>query len=656
MTGTVDDLDGGPALDERAAGTAPGTAAPAGPEAADDGEDRTGAAGAATRPGRGGTALTIAVLTAVVALPVVIATIAVRSPRWYPLIDLAQIEMRVRDVGVQHPPLVGLGGRIFGLGAQGSHPGPVSFYLLAPVYRLLGSSSWALVVSDSVINVAVIAATLWAAHRRMGLRGALLVGAGLAFVMRVYGTALLIYPWNPWMPILFWFLFLVCAWGILCGDVVLVPVAALAGTLCAQTHIPYVGLVGGLSVVIAGSLAVTFRRRRGDPAARRSLVRWTGAGALLAAVLWLPVFVQQVGGHPGNVAVLIDSFRDPTDPPIGLSQAWSLWLHHLDVFDILRGSSTVAGSAAPGLVLLVLWALAAVVAARLRDRTLVALHVVTGVALALGLLAISRIFGPPWDYLMLWAWGTATVAAVAVLATGAALVTRLVARRSAGDRAAAARLAWVPTAALAVLVVLPTLSSARRAPDTRERDVDLSADLSHVVGPTLRAVRGGEVAGARDGTVLVTWTDPYNLGGQGYGLMLELERQGYDARANRGSRMAVRSHRITDSARADAEIHLAVGEGAIAEARRHVGAMELAYYDPRTRDELAAYGRARADLITSLKAAGLSSLIPEIDENFFSLATDPRLSVPQKTTLAAMSQIRPPLAVYGWDPKTDPPQ
>jgi hypothetical protein len=82
-----------------------------------------------------------ALVAAVVSLPVLVAAVAVHSPRWYPPVDLAQIELRVRDVGLAHPPLVGLGGRIVGYGTQGSHPGPMSFYLLAPVYRLLGSSA-----------------------------------------------------------------------------------------------------------------------------------------------------------------------------------------------------------------------------------------------------------------------------------------------------------------------------------------------------------------------------------------------------------------------------------------------------------------------------------------------------------------------------------
>src|SRR5690606_22178424 len=101
-------------------------------------------------------------------------------------VDLAQIEMRVRDVGTAHSPLVGLGGRIFGFDTQGAHPGPVSFYLLAPVYRLLGGTSWALQVSAATLNVAALAATLWATSRRWGAQGVLLVAAGLAVLLRLY--------------------------------------------------------------------------------------------------------------------------------------------------------------------------------------------------------------------------------------------------------------------------------------------------------------------------------------------------------------------------------------------------------------------------------------------------------------------------------------
>ena len=139
--------------------------------------------------------------------------------------------MRVRDVFSGHPPTIGLGGRIFGINnTQGAHPGPLSFYLLAPVYRLFGSTSWALQMSGAVLNVVA------AGHHAVGDAPAVgparrAAGGGRARRSSSSCTArtLLVYPWNPFMPVLFWVLFLVCVWGVLCGDLPLLPVAVLAG-------------------------------------------------------------------------------------------------------------------------------------------------------------------------------------------------------------------------------------------------------------------------------------------------------------------------------------------------------------------------------------------------------------------------------------------
>ena len=43
--------------------------------------------------------------------------------------------MRLRDVFSAHPPLIGLPGRIGSFRHQGSHPGPLSFWALAPFYE-----------------------------------------------------------------------------------------------------------------------------------------------------------------------------------------------------------------------------------------------------------------------------------------------------------------------------------------------------------------------------------------------------------------------------------------------------------------------------------------------------------------------------------------
>ena len=80
-------------------------------------------------------------------------------------------ELRVRDVGGSHTPLIGLPGRIGNFPDQGSHPGPASFYLLAPFYRLAGSSAYGLELGSIVINTVAVALIVWIGHRRAGLRG-----------------------------------------------------------------------------------------------------------------------------------------------------------------------------------------------------------------------------------------------------------------------------------------------------------------------------------------------------------------------------------------------------------------------------------------------------------------------------------------------------
>ena len=83
-----------------------------------------------------------------------------------------------------------------------------------------------------------------------------------------------------------------------------------------------------------------------------------------------------------------------------------------------------------GAVVLALWAVAAVVAWRVGSRALQWLHVVVGAALVLGAVSMARIFGKPWYYLTLWAWGITAVMLGAIAWSGVALVGA--ARRSGG--------------------------------------------------------------------------------------------------------------------------------------------------------------------------------------------------------------------------------
>ena len=115
----------------------------------------------------------------------------------------------------------------------------------------------------------------WLARRRGGDVLLLGVGAVLAVVMRFYGPSLLTEPWNPYLPLLWWLVFLLAVWSVLDDDIRMLPIVVIAGSLCAQTHVSYVGPtfgLGALAVAVVLSRVIIRRRpgvmqRAGEPLA-----------------------------------------------------------------------------------------------------------------------------------------------------------------------------------------------------------------------------------------------------------------------------------------------------------------------------------------------------------------------------------------------------
>ena len=330
----------------------------------------------ARRRPRLATAACVIALTAVIAVPLLVALGVLFSPRWFPYIDLAQTEMRVRDVWSAHPPLVGLPGRIRGAGVGGSHPGPLSFYAMWPVYRLVGADGWALQAASVTLHLVAVALAIWIGVRRGGPRLALAVAATLALLLRAYGTALLAQPWNPNIPVSWWVVFLLAVWSVLCDDMAMLPIAVLSGSLCAQTHVSYVGLVAGIGVVTGVLLAVRLWRTHGHSPRRPARLRWIGVSIAMLALLWLPPLVQQLTSPHGNLRVLVDNFRHPYDKQVSFDSASRSWLGHLNVAELAGADRRPIGhlvfgfqaaSTRPGVVLLAVWALAVSLAWLRRD-------------------------------------------------------------------------------------------------------------------------------------------------------------------------------------------------------------------------------------------------------------------------------------------------
>lgn len=608
--------------------------------------------------GRGG--LAVVGLFVLLVAPLVVALAALRRPQWFPILDLAMTELRVRDVGTAETPLIGLPGRI-GVFAQrqGSHPGPLSFWMLAPGYRLAGATAWAMEVGSVLIHAVAVALALVAAHRRGGARVVLGLAVVLAVLMRGYGPGILTEPWNPYLPLLWWVVMLVAVWSVLDGDLVFLPVATFAGTVCAQTHAPYVGLVGGMgALAVAGALWSTRSAGSHDPPAGSSRTgsrrawSWIVGSAVLGAVLWGGPVLDQLTVEPGNVTLLVEHFGDPPEEAVGLSTGVEMVLLHLDPWRLATGqdaatgslvdaSQAPAGSLAPGVAVLVAWVVAAVAAWRLRHRLLIRLHLAVGVALALAVVSISRIFGQLWYYLMIWAWG---ITALVLLATGWTAAAAL-ARRIAPDR----RPTWsrVGAVALTALVAVTSMVFAVEATDAEVPALPLSRTMAELTPPTLDALAAREGAGGQDDArYLATWSDTLYIGAQGITLVNELARHGTDVGVIVPWSVSVGRHRVRAPEDATAVIHLANGEANLARWRAKPGVDEVATVDPRTPSQQEEYRRLRAEVIDDLEGSGLGELVADVDFNLFAVAIDARVSLASQDAMTRMLDLGLPTSVF----------
>jgi hypothetical protein len=583
-------------------------------------------------------------------VPLVLAAITLRATHWRPVLDLAMTEFRVRDVGGRHTPLIGLPGRIGVFPDQGSHPGPLSFYLLAPMYRVLGATAWGLQVAMiTLLSVATVVA-LWLARRRGGTVLVVGVAVLLAVLLRGYGLDVVTQPWNPYLPLLWWFVTVLAVWGVLADDLRCLPVAVVAGSLCAQTHLPYLGLALGMGALCAAVLAVTAWRH---PIRRFEVGRVAGGSVLIGAVLWSPVVLDELRRSPGNLSMLATYFRTPPEDPVGAAEGVALLLRHLNVFRLVgasfgddgfitRAGFDLTGSVLPGLVVLGVWIGSVVFAVKLRDRRLLALHALVGWWSLLAAFSMGRIFGKVWFYLTLWAWMLGLLMVAAVLLTA----WMHVARRAAEPPVPMPSMRRGAVVVAAVVGVGTWAGLVIDSFDVRAPEQHLSDTLDELIEPTARAIdrRIGDAAG-RDGRYWITWSDARYFGSQGYGLLNELERRGYQVYAPYTWRVPVTEHRTAPSSRIDAEIRLATGVR-IEEVAALPGAEKVVEYDPRNTDELAEYANLEEAVRTELLRDGLGDLVPLLDTNLFGLQIDPRVSIPIQRKVDRMLELGTRTAVF----------
>jgi len=315
--------------------------------------------------------------------------------------DFAAIDARVRDVWSGTLPLLGPYSNGF------SHPGPLYFYVLAPLDWLFGGASWTIVAGGALLHIVAIALAARLAWRRGGLGLTLLVLATFALSTLGATDRLLLDPWNPHIAMPFFVLFVLQVWSVMVRDRWQLLGAAIVGSFIVQAHIGYAPLVLAALAVATACVLVDARR------ARESLGPWARPLAVSAActfVLWLPPIVEQITRHPGNVTRIARYFRDSPDGTFGLRAGARTfaglyrpvpgWLGGSDRFDLLSAprQAGVVWLVVPGALLV-----ASLLVARRRGlHDALRLDALVAVLAVAGVLALSRLKSGAWPYMSLW--------------------------------------------------------------------------------------------------------------------------------------------------------------------------------------------------------------------------------------------------------------
>lgn len=225
-------------------------------------------------------AATVAVVVTLAALAPVVAVLLQRWGRPYvPVGDSAILDLRVHDVWPPSAltPLTGAYSR-FGW----SHPGPLLYWLLAPLSAVAGGSSWGTLVGSVVLQGVAVVWTARLAWTTGGLRRLVPWTAVQAFTAMALGPGVLLVLWNPDVAAPFFVLLLLQAWVVGSGDARRLVGLTVVASFLVQTHVGYALPVLATCAWAATRLVVAEHR-----AGRRVLrLGRVGVPAALVVVVW----------------------------------------------------------------------------------------------------------------------------------------------------------------------------------------------------------------------------------------------------------------------------------------------------------------------------------------------------------------------------------
>lgn len=309
------------------------------------------------------------------------------------------------------------------------HPGPMVFYTLAPLYWLSGYSYAGLCLGTALLNLAAIVTILMVVYRLTGRMGLLWAALLLMLYLRVLGTYVLFYSWNPLIIVLLCALAVVLLAAVAAGRVWYLPAALLVSSFVVQTHLGCtlaVASAAAFSLLLGGSSAV--RKFLGISTARTgSMPKALCVAAVLLTLAWLPPVIEQLTQSPGNMSKVL-MFLGEHGSHRGWMESCQLLAPMLTAFPATRlGDAVRAGAAvsiwrSPWLVVdtvicgqqFVLVAASYAVARRMGQNFAAVLCLLYFVLVAASVVSVQRIIGPVYLYLMLWMAGLGLLSYAAI--------------------------------------------------------------------------------------------------------------------------------------------------------------------------------------------------------------------------------------------------
>ncbi len=200
-----------------------------------------------------------------------------------------------------------------------NHPGPLYFYLLAPLYALSGEKTIALHAGAFAINLLSLSAIVFTLLRYATPTVASATAAAMGLYL--YRLPIIASFWNPHIVILPAATFLVLCAAVAARHGWALPVAVLVGSFLVQTH---VSLAPYVFVLASAALATALWPFKSAATRDRSLLSSVAVSTALLLLLWLLPIVEQLSKSPGNLTRMLQFFGSPS-PGQELRTAFVVW-------------------------------------------------------------------------------------------------------------------------------------------------------------------------------------------------------------------------------------------------------------------------------------------------------------------------------------------